>query len=167
VWDAADGRELRRMKAADSGYVHVAISPDGKQIAAASLAQSLVQVWDAATGAELFTLKGYANPIQGVAFSPDSRRIATPAAAIEGDGVLKLWDAATGQELLTLKGGVEVWARPVGFSADGTRFFALNCAVSRFENRLQIWDARPIPGAPAPPGHAEKPEDRQTVRPLK
>jgi WD40 repeat protein len=76
----------------------VALSPDGKRVAAS--AERQVVLFDAATGAELRRLqaKGKGGTLRGVCFSPDGARVI----AAEGDpdggttGVLVAWDAATG-----------------------------------------------------------------------
>jgi hypothetical protein len=52
----------------------VASSPDGKQIASASL-DNMVRLWDSATGMVRHTLPGHSDGTVGVAFSPDENRL--------------------------------------------------------------------------------------------
>ncbi len=73
----------------------VSFSPDGKQIASASL-DGTVKLWDVLTGQESLSLKDHSSWVN---FSPDGRRLASASA----DQTVKLWDALTGQESLSLK----------------------------------------------------------------
>src|SRR5262249_30617564 len=78
----------------------MAVSPDGKRLATASLRFEgmnpfhEVQVVDLHTGKVLLTLKGHASQINSVAFSPDGKRLASAG------GEVKVWDLQTGKELL-------------------------------------------------------------------
>src|SRR4051794_19800499 len=54
----------------------VAVSPDGKQVAAIDM-HGLVSVRDGATGRELYKFKGSSTGEESLAFSPDGRYLAT------------------------------------------------------------------------------------------
>jgi hypothetical protein len=95
LWDAATGRELRRLKADTPFIPHMALSPDGKVVA------SNYCLWDAATGKELGRFKGLDSSVEAMAFSPDGQTLAT--AGRDGNPakgqMIRLWDAATVKEL--------------------------------------------------------------------
>jgi len=92
----------------------VAVSPDGKLIAAGSDDGEL-QVWNVATHELLHTSSLSWAGVTAVAFSPDSSLIATGS---YHDGTLRLMDTATGK----LLSGIQVSMFGVGavaFSPDG------------------------------------------------
>lgn len=113
VFDARSGESLSE-EHNDSFVVHVAISPDGKQYAAASIAGTAV-VRDMATGKVLFPPLTQSGTIYQLEYSPDGKYISTAGF----DGVAKVWDASTGKELHSLQVG-SAQVRGAHFSADGT-----------------------------------------------
>ncbi len=83
VWDTASGRELRRFSAkgggGQDGFMSLAFSPDGEQIAAMS---NVLEIWNLLTGEEVkqndrvcFSGEGSALRIH---FSPDGKKIEIP-----------------------------------------------------------------------------------------
>lgn len=68
----------------------VALSPDGKRLASASV-DNTIKLWNASDGTLLRTLGGavYSN---GLAFFPGGRRLASA----DGDGAVRIWDTETG-----------------------------------------------------------------------
>jgi WD40 repeat protein len=113
VFDARSGESLSEQHN-DSFVVHVAISPDGKQYAAASIDGTAV-VRDMATGKVLFPPLTQSATIYQLEYSPDGKYISTAGF----DGIAKVWDASTGKELHSLQGGSSQ-VRGAHFSADGT-----------------------------------------------
>ncbi len=100
------------------GVVHqVALSPDGKTLASASIDRT-VRLWDLKTGKLLRTLEGHTTRVMGVVFSPDGKRLASS----DHDGAVKWWDVAGG----SLLGTSEAHSGRVDgllFAADGKSLF--------------------------------------------
>jgi WD40 repeat protein/tRNA A-37 threonylcarbamoyl transferase component Bud32 len=114
-WDPVTGREKSmRIGAELDSAVRLAVSPDGKKLAAA-LANYSVVLFDLQTMTEEFRLKGHKDEIFGTAFSPDGKTLATAS----WDSTVKLWHVASGEPLLTFKSKFGVsWS--VAFSPDNS-----------------------------------------------
>ena len=114
----------------DAAILSVAYSPDGKQIATASV-DGTAKIWDAKTGAFLMSLEGHDLSVNKIVYSPDGKRIATTS----NDKTAKVWDATIGKELLTLYGHTD-WVFEVAFSPDGTRLVTTSA-----DGTARVWDA--------------------------
>jgi RNA polymerase sigma factor (sigma-70 family) len=131
LWDAATGRQVGRI----AGLVNasgVALSPDGKTVAAAS--NGRVYLFDAATGKERRALQA-GNFFQafGVAFSPDGKWLACGAV----DGIVYLWEVATGKlhKQLRVPRGPQVSLPVIAFSPDGKQL-----ASGGGDKMVRLWD---------------------------
>src|SRR6202043_3879426 len=76
IWDAATGKEVRRVEACSC----VAFSPDGKLIAfgergraAGDANTGIIRLYERATGKLLRELRGHLTTISAMAFTPDSK----------------------------------------------------------------------------------------------
>jgi WD40 repeat protein len=116
-WDPVTGNEKAMRIGAEAeldSAARLAVSPDGKKLAAA-LANYSVVLFDLPTMTEEFRLKGHKDEIFGMTFSPDGKTLATAS----WDSTVKLWHVASGEPLLTFKSKFGVtWS--VAFSPDNS-----------------------------------------------
>ena len=108
----------------------VAVSPDGKQLAAVG-DDHLVRVWDRESGQKLHRMAGHTDWVRTVAFSPDGKTLASAG----NDRTIRLWDPSTGQLKKTLPPHDQA-ITVLAFSPDGRRL-----AAAGFQKTLIIYDA--------------------------
>jgi RNA polymerase sigma factor (sigma-70 family) len=165
LWDAATGRELRRLEE-DLGDVRcIAFSPDGKTLAFGDMRMGRpVRLWDVSTGKQRGQLggfiddprlprpprpvklcedappplpfEGHAGPVYSLSFSPDGKLLASSA------GDVRLWDLKTRRQLRELVKGARR-ASLLAFSPDGKTLAVVLQAPpgGAYEDRLlSFWD---------------------------
>jgi WD40 repeat protein/serine/threonine protein kinase len=173
IWDAASGalvRALRRDGTKPRYYV-VALSPDGKLVAAIDTKGEVADIWDVATGAPIAEIRNDASEFPAIAFSSDGHWLATTggndvrvfdartraqAITIRGPGIHSLAFDPTGPRLITgaATGDAAIWAIPsgarirhlrdVGEPVDAVAFSPdgqLVVAASR-DGAAHVWHAR-------------------------
>lgn len=149
--DGADDEEVWKLRIQRGLRGTVAVSPDGKLIAASSSGR--LTVVDAMTGEEAFTVDRALEDgsFQAAGFTPDSRLLITGAAGRAG--AIQLWDVASRtlvRRLTTGLGGVT----GVAVFPDGSRV-----ASTGSDEAVTVWDlaSRPSHAAPSPPRRPDVP----------
>src|SRR5262249_19041092 len=124
--DVKAGTELKSFRGKPGGYAlragSMAISPDGKTIAAAGsyapgvgeTVRCWIDLWDIDTRKVRVTLAADEGVVSWVNFSPDGKKL---IASSQGSGVVVLWDVATGKELRRLQPSKGIW--PAIFVLEG------------------------------------------------
>jgi WD40 repeat protein len=153
VWDVADGREVLALPTRCGNVWHVALSRDGRRVAAegwGSTATGVVrriQVWDRPTGLRLaeFLYPGRPTLVRpgALALSPDNRSLACDEYVLDESAAggprvvvqVKVRDVTSGQERLRLRGAEES-LEALTYSPDGRQLAASDRAGSVF-----AWDA--------------------------
>ncbi|MDR1257472.1 MAG: WD40 repeat domain-containing protein [Spirochaetaceae bacterium] len=123
-YDAANGRELRRLPKQDTGvapYLKFVYSPNGRQIAVYYWYGNTIKIWNVETGGLERSITWPDSDTNPLVYSPDGSRIA----ARSGD-IIRIWNTATGGEVRTLPaseiynmGGSRIMYHP-----DGRRLLA-------------------------------------------
>ncbi|HEV3260923.1 MAG TPA: PQQ-binding-like beta-propeller repeat protein [Gemmataceae bacterium] len=94
LWEAATGRELRRLPRAITWLI--AFSPDGKSLVTCGPEETVLLIWDVATGRKLRALpEGGDRVVTCLAFSGDGQAIFSGSR----DGTILLRDARTGRSV--------------------------------------------------------------------
>jgi WD40 repeat protein len=131
-WDPSTGRLLRCLDL-PYGTESLAVSPDGRTLAAQGGGRNYVYLWDVATGKRTHRLPREGNRhTLSVAFSPDSTTLATA----ECDAGVQLWDVATGRLLREIG---EPGSQVV-YSPDGKTIALLRSESPLHGGNLSLWD---------------------------
>lgn len=137
-WDAATGRELRRLPAMAGTVESLAFSPDGTTLGTCGLShgqEGVLQLWEAATGKLLHTLAASTGWVMRLVFSPDGRTVVTTGRHDrEEAAAVRLWDVATGLERARYPGH-QLTAFGVAFSADGRTLIS-----GGGDGTVMLWD---------------------------
>jgi WD40 repeat protein len=110
LWDVTTHRLIGSFTGSNGDFSLVALSPDGKTIAAENDINA-VELWDVATHKQIGLLAGESGAATMLAFSPDGQTLAVLA-----NGAIQLWDMGTDQPIgAALSGGISAMA----FGPDG------------------------------------------------
>lgn len=125
--DIPSGRLAQYKLSSPDGSSCVALSPDGKTLADASMRSLRVRLWERETGKLLRECEGHEATVRWIAFAPDGKSLATG----DVDGTVRLWDVATGKELFHR--GNKRRVASVCFSPDGK-------VLAVGGGKAQFWD---------------------------
>jgi RNA polymerase sigma factor (sigma-70 family) len=137
LWDTANGKEVRRFVGKGEQVGCVALSPDGKLLAAGYHRTGWVYLWNAVTGKEVRHWKGALTYLAVVAFSPDGKRLITAGAdydSIRRETPIQLWDVASGKEVRRFTANRHVVVCAL-FSPDGQTL-----ASTGDGNEIVLWE---------------------------
>lgn len=146
--DARDGREVATFPGFRWGVCSVAISADGRRLAASSgfegvLESYEIRVWDVESRQQLLALNGHTHTVTGLAFNPDGTRLVSCG----HERRVKIWDLESGREVMNFSiDEGELFG--VTYSRDGQRIL-----VAGGDSLVHVWNAET--GAALPPlsGH--------------
>jgi WD40 repeat protein len=118
IVDIASGAQVGQI---DGAYAPIAISPDGRTLAAALDPSQHVTIglFDLLTGQRSAPLAGHRERIVRLAFSPDGTTLASGA----DDHLVMLWDVASGQRRAVYEGHA-AGVNDVAFSPDGATLWS-------------------------------------------
>jgi WD40 repeat protein len=100
LWDLRSGQCLRRRSVGRTACTSLAVSPDGRFVAAGL--RNRILILDAADLREVRELCGHTGTVQAIHFSPNDPVLASGA----WDSTIRIWDLETGEERHCLKGHV-------------------------------------------------------------
>jgi len=131
---APDATEITRFTLIDEDVYNavndIAISPDGKLVAAGSKDRT-VSVFDIASGDLVARLRGHQGYVEGVTFSHDGKHLATTSV----DTSVRIWNTNDWSVATVLRGATET-VRGANWSANDAQIVA--CSPDK---QLLVWDA--------------------------
>jgi WD40 repeat protein len=145
LWNVAGGTQERRLKAESPGLLYaVAVSADGKLLAAGDYSNGAMYIWELGTFQLLHRLQ--INQQQGfgvmrLAFSPDCKTLAVGESVLNArvgpkhKGQIYLWDASSGRKLREFPAHAYA-VDSLTFSADGTMLASTGWS----DKTIEVWD---------------------------
>ncbi|MEO6391426.1 MAG: caspase family protein [Pyrinomonadaceae bacterium] len=127
IWDATTGRQLRKFKTGIRQSA-IALTLDGKILAAGGLEIGEIVLWNVTNGSKLLSLSGNSPIALSVAFSADGKILAA------GEHNVQLWEVNTGRPLGTWSGHTD-HIQALAFSADN-RFLASGAD----DKTVKLWE---------------------------
>ncbi|MCR5036683.1 MAG: TIR domain-containing protein [Bacteroidales bacterium] len=112
ICNSESGKILKTINCPDVTIVSISVSPNGKQIVAATR-EGVALICDVDSGKTIRTLVGHTGELTSVAFSPEGDHILSASK----DKTIRIWDAVTGETIRILGCNGEVYV--ASFSPDG------------------------------------------------
>ena len=123
--------QTRRRFTGQDRVIRIALSPDGRTLAAAS-ENGTVELWDTESITRTALLRGVLLGYHSVTISPDGTRL---AAGSNGQEAMKIWDLQSREEVATLHGNGSFFGN-AAFSPDGNSILARN-----WSGVIHVWTA--------------------------
>eukprot|EP01038_Epipyxis_sp_PR26KG_P012111 gene12111-16216_t len=116
LWDSQTGEQVWKLSADETikGYLCVAISNNGKFIAAGASSSGQVIICDIETGMLLHNIKAHSNDCNGICVSPDSLKIASAG----NDNAVSIVDSSNGSIIKKIS-GFPSYVVSIDWSPDG------------------------------------------------
>jgi WD40 repeat protein len=115
VDERAEGGPAIALQAHTDSITDIAFSPDGTQLATASL-DGMIHIWNALDGSQIRTIDGHSAGVRSIDFSPDGTLLASGS----DDRTAKIWNVADGSLQRTLFPLMDSRVVDVEFSPDGS-----------------------------------------------
>jgi WD40 repeat protein/uncharacterized caspase-like protein len=131
LWDATNGRLLRKLEGHTDGVRSVAFAMGGTHILSGSN-DATIKLWNVATGQVIRTFTGHLAAIKSVVISADGTRLISAS----DDTTIKIWDMSSGNLLVSLLGtlgGEWLAVTPEGFFAASEKGAELLSLVRGFD----------------------------------
>ena len=133
-WKISDDEAVRLYDQRVGNPLHVAWSPDGKQIASGHVGGA-VCLWTAATNKCDGLIQAHHSAVFSLAWSPDSQKLAT------GGGVIRIWDTQTGK-LISAFGEDEkiLYTHLAWTTTEGLIIALQNAQEDPGDTRVRFWN---------------------------
>ncbi|MEH1017751.1 hypothetical protein V6U90_32360, partial [Micromonospora sp. CPCC 206060] len=139
IWDAADGRLVRRLEGHTDAVSAVTSwqEESGRRLLASASGDGTVRIWDAADGRPAGRLDGHTDAVSAVtSWQEESGRRMLASASM--DRTVRIWDAADGRPAGTLEGHTDAVSAVTSWQEESGRRMLASASEDR---TVRIWDA--------------------------